>query len=71
MNVKWSEIAASIPGRLGKQCRERWFNHLSPDLTKAPWTDQEDGILFHAQVNEHYKGHHERPCVGDGVCWLS
>lgn len=22
--TKWSEIAASIPGRIGKQCRERW-----------------------------------------------
>lgn len=50
MTVKWSEIAASIPGRMGKQCRERWFNHLNPELTKAPWTDEEDGILFHAQV---------------------
>jgi hypothetical protein len=21
---KWSQIAAQLPGRLGKQCRERW-----------------------------------------------
>jgi len=26
--VKWSEIAERIPGRIGKQCRERYFNHL-------------------------------------------
>ena len=26
----WSTIAAHIEGRLGKQCRERWHNHLSP-----------------------------------------
>ena len=24
---KWSEIADAIPGRIGKQCRERFFNH--------------------------------------------
>jgi hypothetical protein len=26
--TKWSEIAERIPGRIGKQCRERYFNHL-------------------------------------------
>jgi hypothetical protein len=26
--TKWSEIADRIPGRIGKQCRERYFNHL-------------------------------------------
>lgn len=25
---KWSCIAAQLPGRTGKQCRERWHNHL-------------------------------------------
>jgi hypothetical protein len=25
---KWSQIARSLNGRLGKQCRERWYNHL-------------------------------------------
>ena len=23
---KWSTIAAHLPGRIGKQCRERWHN---------------------------------------------
>jgi myb proto-oncogene protein len=26
--IKWSEIAERITGRIGKQCRERYFNHL-------------------------------------------
>jgi hypothetical protein len=26
---KWSEIAQHIPGRSGKQCRERYINHIS------------------------------------------
>ncbi|XP_019092165.1 PREDICTED: pentatricopeptide repeat-containing protein At3g09040, mitochondrial-like [Camelina sativa] len=30
--AKWSVIAQSLPGRIGKQCRERWHNHLNPDI---------------------------------------
>jgi hypothetical protein len=29
---KWALISQSLPGRVGKQCRERWTNHLRPDL---------------------------------------
>lgn len=29
---KWSHIAKMLPGRVGKQCRERWHNHLRPDI---------------------------------------
>lgn len=29
--TKWSEIAKKLPvNRIGKQCRERYFNHLDP-----------------------------------------
>jgi len=48
--VKWSVIAAKLPGRLGKQCRERWFNHLDPALKKEPWTEEEDKMLMDAQA---------------------
>ncbi|EQC29886.1 hypothetical protein SDRG_12430 [Saprolegnia diclina VS20] len=41
----WTEIAKSFPGRLGKQCRERYRNHADPSLTKAPWTSQDDDAL--------------------------
>uniref|UniRef100_A0A6V7QUV8 Uncharacterized protein n=1 Tax=Ananas comosus var. bracteatus TaxID=296719 RepID=A0A6V7QUV8_ANACO len=27
---KWSTISQALPGRIGKQCRERWHNHLNP-----------------------------------------
>lgn len=43
---KWSQIAAELPGRIGKQCRERWHNHLNPDICKAPWTENEDRIIL-------------------------
>ncbi|KAL0425959.1 UNVERIFIED_CONTAM: Transcription factor R-1 [Sesamum radiatum] len=44
-NRKWSEIAEHLPGRIGKQCRERWCNHLNPDINKAAWTKEEEMIL--------------------------
>ncbi|KAJ8599673.1 hypothetical protein CTAYLR_004717 [Chrysophaeum taylorii] len=47
--VKWATIAQQLPGRLGKQCRERWFNHLDPSIKKGEWTAEENRILFEAQ----------------------
>ncbi|KAG7353011.1 Myb-like DNA-binding protein [Nitzschia inconspicua] len=47
-NKKWSFIARQLKGRLGKQCRERWYNHLNPDINKADWTPQEDKALIEA-----------------------
>ncbi|GAA0169045.1 hypothetical protein LIER_23610 [Lithospermum erythrorhizon] len=43
---KWSVIAKSLPGRIGKQCRERWTNHLDPAIKKDPWTEEEESILL-------------------------
>ncbi|KAL9642601.1 hypothetical protein ABK040_011166 [Willaertia magna] len=45
---KWSLIAQQLPGRIGKQCRERWHNHLNPDINKGPWTEEEDRIIMEA-----------------------
>merc|ERR1711991_228474 len=47
--TKWSEIADLIPGRIGKQCRERWFNHLDPRIKKGAWSEEEDKILIESQ----------------------
>mmetsp|Transcript_23162 Transcript_23162/g.33956 ORF Transcript_23162/g.33956 Transcript_23162/m.33956 type:complete len:992 (+) Transcript_23162:143-3118(+) len=49
---KWSKIASQLPGRIGKQCRERWHNHLNPDINKKPWTDDEDRqiIVAHGEL---------------------
>lgn len=43
---KWSTIAKELGGRLGKQCRERWYNHLNPDIKKGNWTKEEDQIIM-------------------------
>ncbi|CAL5401076.1 unnamed protein product [Camellia sinensis] len=47
-NTKWSEIAKYLPGRIGKQCRERWYNHLNPGINKGPWTEKEELELIRA-----------------------
>jgi hypothetical protein len=47
----WSAIAAALPGRIGKQCRERWHNHLDPHIRKEKWSQEEDRLilLMHSQ----------------------
>ena len=45
---KWSYIARQLQGRLGKQCRERWYNHLNPEINKGEWTEKEDRIVVDA-----------------------
>ncbi|RVW85202.1 Transcription factor MYB3R-1 [Vitis vinifera] len=47
-NKKWAEVAKCLTGRIGKQCRERWHNHLNPAINKAPWTKEEELVLIQA-----------------------
>lgn len=42
----WSDIARHFTQRVGKQCRERWHNHLSDNLKKTEWTPEEDDLLI-------------------------
>lgn len=43
---RWSLISQELPGRIGKQCRERWYNHLDPSVKKDWWTSDEDRIII-------------------------
>ena len=48
---KWSSIAAKIVGRTGKQCRERWHNHLNPNINKSKtWTVEEDRMIIESHM---------------------
>jgi hypothetical protein len=47
---KWSLIASNLPGRIGKQCRERWHNHLNPDISKEAWKEEEDRMILQAHL---------------------
>jgi hypothetical protein len=49
---KWKEIATFLPGRIGKQCRERWYNNVDPNLNKDKWTVAEDLQLM--ELHKHF-----------------
>jgi hypothetical protein len=47
---KWGGIAAMVPGRAEKQCRDRWNDFLDPSIGavsggKGKWTEVEDSRL--------------------------
>jgi hypothetical protein len=42
----WSEIERLMPGRTSRQCRERWNLYLSPSVSNATWTPEEDLVLI-------------------------
>ncbi|KAF0711784.1 Aste57867_5042 [Aphanomyces stellatus] len=53
----WSKLAkimndANVHGavRSGKQCRERWHNHLDASIKKGPWTKEEEALLVAAHA---------------------
>lgn len=52
---KWTLIATQLEGRIGKQCRERWHNHLNPEIVKTKWTSEEERTII--QAHEEYGNH--------------
>ena len=47
----WSLISIKMgKSRSGKQCRERWYNHLNPCMNKDNWTEEEENILFSKHI---------------------
>ncbi|OHT14698.1 hypothetical protein TRFO_14881 [Tritrichomonas foetus] len=49
---KWAALAEQLPGRIPKQCRERWINHLDPNIKKVPFTPEEDNIIIQQMKNK-------------------
>lgn len=44
---KWSKISELLKlSRSGKQCRERYNNHLRPDIKKGNWSMEEDKMIL-------------------------
>lgn len=73
---KWTKIAQTLNEtlkkqtnlRLAKHCRERFFNHLKPNLRKGDWTVEEDiqllkyFLVFHqkwSQINAKLSGRND------------
>ena len=46
---KWAMIASQLPGRSGKQCRERFKWVLDPTIKRDPWSAEEDLAICKAQ----------------------
>jgi hypothetical protein len=42
----WIDIASQLPGRSGRQCRDRWANYLCPGNKNDAWTAAEDDLLM-------------------------
>jgi hypothetical protein len=42
----WAGLTEILPHRSSKQCRERWFNHLDPNIQKLPWSEEEDTLIY-------------------------
>ena len=42
----WAKIAQFLHMRNGKQCRERYRNHLRPELCKGEWSVEEDTEIW-------------------------
>jgi hypothetical protein len=38
----WVQVSGRLGKRTGKQCRERWRNHLDPQLRKGAWAFEEE-----------------------------
>jgi hypothetical protein len=54
---KWAKIASELNScffndRKGKNCRDRWNNHLNPEINKGEWTFEEDLNLLKRYLKE-------------------
>jgi hypothetical protein len=42
----WTLIAGQLKNRTGKQVRDRYINHVDPNISKLKWTSEEDDRLL-------------------------
>lgn len=47
----WRIVAAGMGDRTAKQCKDRYFNSLAPNLMNGEWTKEEERLLYE-KVNE-------------------
>lgn len=62
-STNWKTIENHVPGRTSKQCRERWHNHLDPNLSKEEWSNTED-LQMHMGV---YMFGHKWSLIAQGI----
>ncbi|EAY16797.1 Myb-like DNA-binding domain containing protein [Trichomonas vaginalis G3] len=44
--MTWDEIASYLPGRTGRQCKDRYNNYLNQQIVLKNWTTEEDFIII-------------------------
>jgi hypothetical protein len=44
--TKWKQIAAHLPGRTAKSCKDRYMNYMIPNLTTDQFSQEEDQLLL-------------------------
>jgi hypothetical protein len=44
--TRWSDLAQRLPGRVGKQIRDRWVNHLNPNINHLPFFAEKTICFF-------------------------
>jgi hypothetical protein len=44
--TQWADLAPQLPGRTGKQIRDRWVNYLNPAINHLPFSRDDDFRLW-------------------------
>ena len=44
--TRWTDLALRLPGRIGKQIRDRYVNHLDPSLNHSQFSNEDDLLLL-------------------------
>ncbi|KAL7543498.1 hypothetical protein ACHAXR_012788 [Thalassiosira sp. AJA248-18] len=44
--TQWADLAPQLPGRTGKQIRDRWVNYLNPAINHLPFSRDDDLRLW-------------------------
>ena len=48
--TQWADLAPLLPGRSGKQIRDRWVNYLNPSINHLPFSREDDLKLWHGHI---------------------
>jgi hypothetical protein len=50
--TRWSDLAQRLPGRVGKQIRDRWVNHLNPHINHMQFSREDVSKVQFVSTNK-------------------
>jgi hypothetical protein len=59
--LQWTQLAETVPGRNGKQCRSRWNDILDPAINSSQWSSAEVQLLVASAAQYEFKWSKLRP----------